>query len=478
MTHYDTPEQDIVPLNEKVAFGAGHLANQLFPSAIEVFSVILILSLGFSPLVAGFLGAIPRLIDAITDPIMGYLSDHTRSRWGRRRPYIFVGAVLAGISYMFMYQLYPENGIQYNFWYVLFFSITTTLGMTIFAVPLVAMGFEMTADYHERTRLMAVSQWLGQFAWMIAPWFWVIIASPELFDSPAEGARKTALWVGGVCLALGILPALFCKEPVLPGNVEETPLSMSSFVANMKTFFKGIWQTLTCWPFMQLCLATFFVFNGFKVIAGFAFFIIIFYLFNGDIEAAGSWPAWFGTVSAIATAFLVIPVISKASQRIGKRNTFIAATGFSIIGYVLKWWGFDPENPYMMFLPIPFLSFGIGGLFTLMMSMTADVCDLDELENGERREATFGAVYWWMVKMGGALGLLATGAILEFVGFDQNAATQTAETMTLLRIADISLPILTSLAAIWVMWSYNLSEERAHEIRLALEERRGAVKHA
>ena len=68
--------------------------------------------------------------------------------------------------------------------------------------------------------------------------------------------------------------------------------------------------------------------------------------------------------------------------------------------------GFNPENPWLMFMPIPFLSFGIGGLFTLMMSMTADVCDLDELNNGERREGMFGAVYWWMVKLGTALALI------------------------------------------------------------------------
>jgi GPH family glycoside/pentoside/hexuronide:cation symporter len=287
-----------------------------------------------------------------------------------------------------------------------------------------------------------------------------------------------ALWVGGCCLLLGIMPALFCREPVLSDADGNSRLSLSELSANMKTFFRGIVQTLTCKPFIQLCLATFFVFNGFKVVASFAFFIIIFYLFNGDTEAAGNWPAWFGTFSAITTAFLVIPVISKASERYGKRNTFIMATGFSIIGYTLKWWGFNPENPYMMFLPIPFLSFGIGGLFTLMMSMTADVCDLDELETGERREAVFGAVYWWMVKMGGALGLLATGIILNAVGFQEGAATQSMETMTLLRIADIVLPILTSFAAIWVMWSYNISEERAHEIRQQLEARRGQIEHA
>ncbi len=160
---------------------------------------------------------------------------------------------------------------------------------------------------------------------------------------------------------------------------------------------------------------------AFQTIAQFAFFIIIFYLFNGDTVAAGGWPAWFGTVSAMATALLVIPVVTFISTRLGKRNAFIIATLISMGGYALKWWGFSPGHPFLMFMPIPLLSFGIGGLFTLMMSMTADVCDLDELNNGTRREGTFGAVYWWMVKLGTAMALLTSGAVLNLVGFDVDA---------------------------------------------------------
>ena len=123
------------------------------------------------------------------------------------------------------------------------------------------------------------------------------------------------------------------------------------------------------------------------------------------------------------------------------------------------------------------MSFGIGGLFTLMMSMTADVCDLDELNNGlPRREGTFGAVYWWMVKLGTAVALLTSGAVLKWVGFDENAASQTAETMTNLRIADILIPISTAIIAIIVMWKYDVTEEKSREIRAILEARRGELK--
>jgi GPH family glycoside/pentoside/hexuronide:cation symporter len=160
----------------------------------------------------------------------------------------------------------------------------------------------------------------------------------------------------------------------------------------------------------------------------------------------------------------------------GKRKAFIISTAISILGYGLKWWGFNPEIPFLIFMPIPLMAFGIGGLFTLMMSMTADVCDLDELNNGmPRKEGTFGAIYWWMVKLGQALALVMGGFVLKMVGFDQTLAQQSVETMTKLRIADIVIPAFTAALAILVMLKYNLTEEKAREIKAELEARRGKL---
>ncbi len=468
MAHSKTLPGDVVPFGQKIAFGSGHLANQLFPAALGIFMVVLVLSLGMDPFLAGVLAALPRIFDAVTDPIMGYVSDNTRSKWGRRKPYIFLGAIITGVTFMVMWQLYPENSQTYNFFYFLILSLVFYVGYTIFATPLIGLGYEMSPDYNERTRLMAVSQWMGQIAWMIAPWFWVIIYDQDIYASAPEGARNLSMWVGGMCMLLGIMPALFCKELELKALKEDSKLNMKNIAANTKDFIIGIKQTLTCKPFLKLCGATFLIFNGFQTIAQFAFFIIIFYLFKGDTAAAGHWPAWFGTVSALATAFLVIPIITFFSQKMGKKNAFIMATLISMVGYFLKWWGFSPDNPFLMFIPIPLMSFGIGGLFTLMMSMTADVCDLDELNNGTRREATFGAVYWWMVKLGTAVALLTSGAVLNLVGFDQHATVQTTEVLTKLRIADIAIPIFTGLLAIIIIWKYDITEAKANEIREAL----------
>ncbi len=476
MNRYDFSRRDRVPIVQKAAFGAGQLVNNLLPGALGVFMFFLLTAFGMDPFLAGLLGGLPRLYDALTDPIMGFISDNTKSRFGRRRPYIFIGAVISGLLFAVLWQLNPDNSQTYNFWYFLIFSLIYLTGNTIFATPLIGLGYEMTSDYNERTRLMAFSQTMGQIAWMIVPWFWALIANPNLFETQAAGVRKLSLLVGGICMVLGILPAIFCRGIDATNMENRKEINYRTLFSNLKDLLKGIVQVSKNKPFMRLCGATFLVFNGFQMVASFSYFIIVFYMFKGDYGLAGNWPAWFSTVSALTTAFLVIPVITVLSNRFGKRQAFIIATVISIIGYTLKWWGFNPGNPWLVFMPIPLMSFGIGGLFTLMMSMTADVCDLDEYYNGmPRKEGTFGAIYWWMVKLGQALALMLGGLVLKLVGFDQNAAVQAGETITRLRLADITIPAFTAFLAIVVMWKYDLTETKAQEIKAELIARRGEL---
>jgi glycoside/pentoside/hexuronide:cation symporter, GPH family len=476
MSTYATPLKDIVPLGQKAAFGAGHLVNNLLPGSLGVFAFFLLTAFGMDPFLAGLLGGLPRFFDAITDPIMGYISDNTKARFGRRKPYIFIGAILSGILFAVLWQLNPENSQMYNFWYFLILSLVYLIGNTIFATPLIGLGYEMTSDYNERTRLMGFSQTFGQIAWMIVPWFWVIIANPNIFETQAIGVRQLSVIVGGACIVLGIMPALFCKEIDHTNLTNRDDITIKNLLNNFKSLLKSMVQVFRNKSFVQLCGATFLVFNGFQMVASFSYFIIVFYMFKGNYGDAATWPAWFSTISALFTAFLIIPVITWMSGKIGKRNAFIIATAFSIAGYALKWWGFNPDNPWLMFMPLPLMVFGIGGLFTLMMSMTADVCDLDELHNGmPRKEGTFGAIYWWMVKLGQGLALVLGGLVLKLIGFDQNATLQTVETLTRLRLADILIPAFTAGLAILVMWKYDLTEKKAREIKEILISRRGEL---
>lgn len=493
---YTIPNSGKVPLLQKAAFGSGHLVNNLLPGALGVFSFFLITAFGIEPAIAGLLAAIPRLFDALSDPIMGFITDNTTSRWGRRRPYIFVGAILAAILFIVQWQMFEENGSTYNFWYFLLFSILFIFANTVYSTPLIGMGYEMTSDTKERTRLMGIANMVGQISWMIVPLFWVLIANKDLFDSQADGVRTLSLYVGFACMFFGILPAIFCRAVDVSDKDSKANITFKDLAKNLGILWTNMKNMTKNNPFMRLCGATFLVFNGFQMVASFSYFIIVFYMYKGSYEMAGTVPAIFSIIGAFATAVLIIPIVSWLANKYGKRNAFIISTFISIIGYILKWWGFvvvdentfvlfndvvlqvgvvkfSVEMPLILLLPVPFMAFGLGGLFTLMMSMTADVCDLDELRNGlPRREGTFGAVYWWMVKIGQSIALALGGLVLSIVGFDAGKPVQAFETMNNLRIADITIPSLTAALAVWIMWNYNLNEDRVSRIKKELEERR------
>jgi len=471
MKKSDSVQITKVPFANKVAFGIGMLANQMFPAALSIFMVVLVQDLGFPGWMWGVIYFLPRIFDAVTDPIMGFISDNTKSRWGRRRQYVFFGAIMMGAAFVIMWQLYRSDGLDYNFAYFLFWSFIFYLGLTIFSVPYVAIGYEMSSDFHERTSIMAIAQWIGQWAWVIAPWFWVIMYDQGMFESADVATRTLAIWVGVVCMFFAMVPAIFIKSK---STLKEDylPLNLKSIGKSLKEIKSSFKQAFAIKQFRQLCFATFLVYNAFQTIAAFSFFIIVYRLFDGDAGAAGIWPTLFGCLGALGTTFLVIPIVTRLSKKIGKKNAFVISQAISIVGYVMLWFLFVPGKPYLFIFALPFFSFGIGGLFVLMMSMTADVIDLDELNTGKRREGIFGAIYWWMVKFGYAIAGGLSGLIMSGVGFDSGVQVQPEGAITGLRIFFSGLPILGTSIAIIVMRNYDITEERANKTREELDKRK------
>ena len=636
-THYKTAHEDRISLKQKSAYAIGMLVNNLQAAALPAMVVILNLGLGMDVLWVGLIGAIPRIFDAISDPLLGYISDNTRTRWGRRRPFIFAGAILAGIIFALMWQLpsgyidildktpikqhqtiaesetdavfnsaggvvldYSEEvradanftfygpealateagsslatnldgfpqveinvdipefesfqvvfneaaGESYSinlndemsedgkghlyrfqladlirsttmgdqngnesldiqsldnisiqlaglvgsgtatihsvklrkseqffvtyFWYFMAMSILFFLAYTVFATPFVAFGYEMTPDYHERTRLHAFANTVGQLAWLGVPWFYAIMSS-TLFRDTVHGARTLAIAVGIIVAVFGIIPAIFLKERQ---NMEPAKNAGKGIAENMSEFFKGIVTTFKCKPFVKLCGATFLVFNGFQLGMSFSIYVMIYYLFGGNDGDAGKLMGWFGMLTSIATLG-VIPLTGWIATKIGKRKTFLITISLSILGYAIKWVGYNPDYPYWLLYAAPLVAFGTGSLFTLMGSMISDVCDYDELETHQRREGVFGAIYWWMVKVGMALAGLLTGVLLKVSGFDVAlGAAQAESTLFWIRVFDVGIPLLTSLIALWIISTYKLTEVKAYDIRQQLEARRGKV---
>lgn len=476
--HSETAPEDRIPFPLKVVYGLGALVNNSLAAAIGGMIIVLNLGLGMSPALVGLLGALPRLLDAITDPLMGYISDNTRSRWGRRRPYIFVGAIAVGIIYMLLWQFPEGKSTSFYFTWFLVGSLVFYIAYTVFVTPWVALGYELTPDYHERTRLMGVQNFIGTTVYMVAGYFLAIMYLP-VWGGVVNGASVLAIIIGGMAIVLGIMPAIFLKErfkDIATAEGEEAAEGKKSGLGPIvMDFLRGFGMTLKFKPFLKLCLATFLVFNGFILIASFQPYVIIYYVFGGDAEAGATMFGHSGLVQNFS-ALGVIALVTWLATKIGKRRAFFVSTGVSMLGYMLKWFCYTPDNPWLALVPAPFMAFGLAGLFTLMPSMICDVVDADELNTHERREGMYGSIYWWVVKLGQSVAIFGGGLLLVWTGFDVNlGGDQSAETIRLMRLCDAFIPAAASGIAIWAVATYPITEAKAHEVRQKLEARRGAA---
>jgi len=471
---HKTAEKDRISKGQKFAYGLGAIVNNLLGGAIGYMSIVLNVGLGINPALVGTLQAIPRLTDALTDPIMGYISDNTRSKYGRRRPYIFIGAIFVGLTFALMWQLPAGYSEMFYFWFFLIGSIIFYLFYTIFATPWVALGYELTSDYHERTLLMGVMNFMGQFAWITLPWFYAFMENDRFFSDSVQGARTLAIIIGVFVAVVGIMPAIFTRERFVADD-KEVKVKTKFFAGlkkNIVEFSKGLMITIKRVEFLKLCSGTFFLFNGIMLVGAFSSYITIFYVCGGDTDLGAKYMGLFGTITTISTLAAIVAV-TWISSKIGKRKTFIIATSMTMIGSILKWLCYDPMAPWKVLIPAPLIAIGMGALFTLMGSMIADVCDLDELETGERREGMFGSIYWWMVKLGMALAFGLSGFLLNATGFVVDfGGAQTSSTFFWMRIVDVGIPAITSLIAILSVASYKITEEKSYEIRSELEKRR------
>lgn len=477
---YSTAPEDRVRFTHRIAYGAGAFVNNILAAASGGMMIVLNLGLGLNPALVGLLGALPRLTDAFTDPLMGFISDNTRSRWGRRRPYIFTGAIAAGLVFALLWQLPRNQSDTFYFVYFLIGSILFYMAYTVFATPWVALGYELTPDYNERTRLMGTQNFLGQLAYVISPWFLWFVTNESLFPDQVAGAAWLAVLVAVMAIGLGILPAIVLRERMKaiaesrPGKA--LPADGKSDTAGLQGisgFFRGFGMTLSSRPFLMLCVATFLVFNGFMLISSFQYYVIIYYVCGGNQALGARYAGYAGTVGAVCT-FAVVVIATWLGTRLSKRRAFFISTGLSMVGYALKWVCYSPAHPMLVILPAPLLAFGLGGLFTLMPSMVADVVDTDELKTHHRREGMFGSIFWWTVKLGMAAALAGGGYLLNATGFDVAlGGNQSSRAILLMRIFDAGIPIVASAFAIWAVVAYPITEKRANEVRAELELRRG-----
>ena len=211
---HETKQEDKVTLGVKISWGVGGIADNYIMNALNTL-VLPIYNIAFhmSPVLLGIALFIPRFIDAVTDPLMGNISDNTRSRWGRRRPYIFIGAVVCAIILPLLWAP-PSKTNMAMFIYFTVMSVLYSLGYTAYVVPYTALGYELTNDYDERTRTLAWRMYLGLIAGFAMPWLYKLCLHPVFEGDAGAGARWLSVLMGILIVITGILPAVKGRENV------------------------------------------------------------------------------------------------------------------------------------------------------------------------------------------------------------------------------------------------------------------------
>lgn len=399
-----------IPLQNKLGYACGAMADNLI---MNTFSSLVLpvynIALFINPAILGWALAIPRALDAITDPIMGNISDNTRSRWGRRRPYILAGAITCALVLPVLW-LSPFKSDWGVFWWLTIFGMIYFLAYTVFIIPYQALGFEMTTDYDERTRLLAWPNYVGMSTSFLLPWLPRLIEYSG-FGGPVNGAIYVSIGVGVIVLFGGIMPVIFGREITGTAHQEQTG------------FLKALKESASNRPFLIVALANIIVLAGLATFVNLSLYVNIFLIYGGNRADGLALCGLAGSVYA-AVSYVSVIIAVWMGTRIGKKAAAQILLCLTLIGVASLWFTLRPDMPYLQLVSTVIVGLGLQGTWMTFFTMVGDVCEEDELQTGLRREGIFSSVGALSRKMAVAAASVLGGAVLNWIGFDAGVAAK------------------------------------------------------
>ncbi len=464
--HHATEARDRLTKGEKLSYSLGvvseHMgSNTLTTLANPIFNTVL----GLNPVWIGICLGLMRVWDAVTDPVMGAISDNTRTRHGRRRPFMLVGAVAAGGIFPLIWCVSPSWSPVAIAIYFLLVCIVFFTAQTIFSVPYTALGYELTADYHERTRLMAWRAYFGKLSALIFPWALSFTQLPIWGGDTMLGARWMGVGVGIIVMMAGLVPVVFTRERFYEKACTQKKIGL----------LKGIRETCRNRSFLMMIGILLFTILGTQLVNHLGFYVAAYYLFDGNIKSAAILGGIAGNVQLVVGLAAVL-ALSKLSQRIGKRRALAVSIGLLALAGPVKWFSYTPASPYLSLLVPLVTAPAYAGFWLLISSIKADICDFDELETGLRREGSYASLSAWFTKLAYAATAILSGFILVWVGFHADLGPkQSPDTLFWMRVWFSFVPSLSALPALYLVFRFPITESMAFDVRRQLEERRGPV---
>lgn len=478
-----------LPLSEKLAWGCGGFSEQLAANGLNnLFIPIYNIGLGLDSVLIGWAISIPRFFDMVSDPVMGNISDNSRSRFGRRRPFILAGSILMALMFAIAYMASPFWGSWTLFAYAVVACILFYLAYTVYSVPFAALGLELTDDYDERADVQKYRMVFASLGTLSIPWLYKICISvgghvQHLLEQGGAGRYRFLLrpvaalsaenniapevlgvrYVAWIAAALIILTAL----PVSLLTREKAPVGAAKKIHLLKSA-RMVFENRS---FRIQSLMIFLVITGMFFIGALMLYVNIFHVCGGDKSAAATWSGLYGSTTgafSLASTFL-IPVLVRI---LDKKKVLLGGVGVAALAILSSWFLFNPAMPALQLVLSAFIGFGMSACWLLNGAFIADICDEDELQNGVRREGMFSAVFGFVIKLAFTAIALLLGYVLKFIGYEAGSDAMLPETVLRLRLFVALFPSSCLLLAILVFSRYSLTRQRIREIQELCRQRR------
>ena len=405
----------------RAAYGIGDYAICLYWSGVGLYLLYFYTDVvGISPLYAGWIYAIGITWDAITDPFMGFIAERTRSKWGSYRPFIIFGSVPLALSFVMLFWVPPFEG-TFLFLFLLLVNIFHRSCFTIVSVPYSSLTARITDDSDERTKLTTarmIAASFGTFS-ISAAGFPIVL----FFGSGNEstGFLFLGLISGSIAILILAITVYFVKERTFD--------PVNQINANFKLVAKSVSQNYPFWIVFSSILilgSTALMFNN---------NLIYFVKYSLDLHA------YQGLILGTSGGFtlLAIPFWALLALRLGKRNSWLIAMVWLLIGF-LAFYFYPTQSLSELLIILAFLGFGNGATGVLFWSMLPDTIEYGEWKTGIRTESSLYGFMTFAQK--GAIGIsaLLLGIILTNIGFIPNE-TQSQETLDSLKMVMSWVPI-------------------------------------
>ena len=464
------PENPKLDLKTKLAYGAGDLGPAITGNISIFFLLIFFTNVAGIPAgLAGSVLMIGKVWDAINDPIIGVLSDRTKSRrWGRRLPWMFYGAIPFGIIF-FLQWIVPRfsadqsSNIWPLFWYYVVIGLLSQVIYTVVSLPYTAMTPELTQDYDERTTLNSF-----RFAFSISGSILSLILAQIIFSTIGDREQQY-LVLAAVCAVIAVSALYLCifgvRDRVLAfeakRNQTEQPASIPLFeqlkiVFNNRPFLFVIGIYLFSWLGVQVTATTlpYFVLNCMG-------------LTDSDVPAV--------IIAVQGTALLMLFVWSALSKKIGKKKVYFLGMSSWIIAAGGLFF-LQPSQIGLMYFMAVMAGVGVSTAYLVPWSLIPDVIDLDELQTGQRREGIFYGFMVLLQKLGLALGIFLVGNALQASGFQETTAgqplpIQPESALLAIRLSVGPLPTIFLICGLFMAYFYPITREMHAEIMMKLKAR-------